>query len=50
VFNSDAIQGYNDTYTLDNPATADVNENATWGQPSSLVSPRFLRLQVQFNF
>jgi hypothetical protein len=49
VFNSDAIQAYNNTYILDNPATP-ADENATWGDPTTLVSPRFLRLSVQFNF
>ena len=49
VFNSDAIQDYDDNYALDNPATP-ANENATWGNPVSLVSPRFVRLSVQFNF
>jgi hypothetical protein len=48
IFNSDAIQGYNANYVIDNPATP-ANEQ-TWGQPTSLVSPRFLRLSVQFNF
>lgn len=48
LFNSDAIQGYQNTYTPDNPATA-ANEQ-TWGQPTSLVSPRFVRLSVQFYF
>jgi hypothetical protein len=47
-FNSDAITGYNATYTPDNPATP-VNEN-TWQQPTALLAPRFVRAQVQFNF
>jgi hypothetical protein len=49
LFNSDAIQDYDDTYVLDNPATP-ANENATWGNPAGLVSPRFVRLSVQFYF
>jgi hypothetical protein len=49
VFNSDAIQGFDNGYDLDDPATPE-NENATWGQPTSLVSPRFVRLSVQFYF
>jgi hypothetical protein len=59
VFNSDAITGYNTTYTAtrladgtfvtDNPATPVVEVNA-WGTPSTIVSPRFARLSVQFNF
>lgn len=48
VFNSDAIQDYNDTWTLDNPATPE-NENL-WGDPAGLVSPRFVRASVQFYF
>jgi len=59
AFNSDAITGYNTTYTAtrlsngtfvtDNPATAAVEVN-NWGNPSTIVSPRFARLSVQFNF
>jgi hypothetical protein len=60
LFNSDAIDGYNNTYTAyrdadgqwqqgDNPATTQV-EVQDWGRPTSLVSPRFLRFQVQFDF
>ena len=48
LFNSDAIDTYDNTYTVDNPNTA-VNEN-NWGQADGLVSPRFVRLQVQFNW
>jgi len=48
LFNSDAITGYDNTFTPDNPAT-EVNEN-TWGQADALTSPRFARLQVQFNW
>ena len=46
--NSDAITSYQTTYTPDNPATP-ANEN-TWMQPTGLVSPRFVRVQVQFSF
>jgi len=53
VFNSDAVIGYNDTYTLDNPATPAVEVN-NWGLPggagTGLLTPRFARLQVQFDF
>ena len=49
VFNSDAITSYNDNLHADNPATPAVNEN-NWLQPMGLVSPRFVRLQVQFEF
>ena len=46
IFNSDAIQGYDANYVVDNPATP-ANEQ-TWGNPSSLVSPRFVRFSLQF--
>ena len=46
--NSDAVDGYVTNYVVDNPAT-EANEN-TWGNPTSLVEPRFVRLQVQFNW
>jgi hypothetical protein len=49
VFNSDAVQNYNDTYTVDNPATPAVEVN-TWGTPSDIIAPRFARLSVQFYF
>jgi hypothetical protein len=49
VFNSDAIESYNVTFTPDNPLTPEVEPN-NWLQPTGLISPRFLRLQVQFNF
>jgi outer membrane receptor protein involved in Fe transport len=48
LFNSDAIQDYIDTYTIDNPATAE-NEN-TCGQRFNIIPPRFARLSVQFYF
>ena len=48
IFNSDAITSYNSTFVIDNPATPQ-NEN-TWLQPVSLISPRYLRFQVQFDF
>jgi hypothetical protein len=49
VVNSDAITSYNGTYTIDNPATPAVEVN-NWHNPMGLVSPRFLRLQIQFDF
>ena len=49
VANSDAISGYNGTYTVDNPATPAVEVN-NWGNPASIVAPRFARLSVQFSF
>ena len=48
MVNSDAITSYNSNFALDNPAT-EANEN-TWLNPMGLVSPRFLRLQIQLNF
>jgi hypothetical protein len=48
VFNSDAIVAYNGTFTPDNPATPN-NENQ-WLLPQTLVSPRFVRASVQFSF
>ena len=57
--NSDALTGYNNTYTAtrladgtwvtDNPATTAVEVN-NWGNPSSIISPRFARLSFQFSF
>ena len=49
VFNSDAIQDYTDTYTVDNPGTPEVEVNS-WGAPSDIIAPRFARLSVQFYF
>jgi hypothetical protein len=49
LFNSDAIQTYNGTYTIDNPATPAVEVN-NWLNPTGVVSPRFARLSVQFSF
>ena len=49
IANSDAITGYNGTYTIDNPNTPAVEVN-NWLNPSGVVSPRFARLSVQFSF
>ncbi len=46
VFNADAITSYRSEYT-DNVNTPAVEQ---WLDPMGLVSPRFLRLQIQFNF
>lgn len=49
LFNSDAIDQYVNTYTVDNPATPQVEVN-NWGNAQSLISPRFAQLSVQFDF
>ena len=49
LFNSDAIQDYEDAFTPDNPATA-VDESATWGTPQSVITPRFMRVSLDFFF
>jgi hypothetical protein len=48
VFNNDAIRTYQDNYDVaDNPATPVVER---WGQATGLLSPRFARLSIQFDF
>jgi hypothetical protein len=48
LFNNDAIRSYEDDLDqADNPATAVVEQ---YGQATSLLSPRFVRLSVQFDF
>jgi len=47
-FNSDAITAYNGTYTVEDPNTTAIENH--WLEPTGLVSPRFFRFQVQFNF
>jgi hypothetical protein len=49
VANSDAIQSYNGTYTIDDPNTPAVEVN-NWLNPTTVVQPRFARLSVQFSF
>ena len=49
VFNSDAINSYNTTFTPDNPLTPAVEVN-NWMNPMGLIAPRFARLSVQFSF
>jgi hypothetical protein len=59
LFNSDAVTGYNNTYTAfrlpdgtwveDNPNTADVEVN-NWGNVTNIITPRFMRFSVAFNF
>jgi hypothetical protein len=48
LFNNDAIRAYEDDLDqADNPATAVVEQ---WGQATELLSPRFVRLSIQFDF
>jgi hypothetical protein len=48
LFNNDAIRAYeNDLDQADNPATAVVEQ---FGQATELLSPRFVRLSIQFDF
>jgi hypothetical protein len=47
--NSDGVTAYNTTYTANATGTGPAANNA-WGTPMTLVSPRFVRLQIQANF
>jgi hypothetical protein len=48
VFNNDAIRNYeNDLDQADNPVTPVVEQ---FGQATELLSPRFVRLSIQFDF
>jgi hypothetical protein len=48
LFNTDAVLTYQDNFDVaDNPATPVVEQ---WGQATSLLSPRFVRLTMQFDF
>jgi hypothetical protein len=48
LFNKEQVLTYQDNFdTVDNPATPIVEE---WGQATSLLSPRFVRLSIQFDF
>jgi hypothetical protein len=48
LFNNGAVLTYQDNYDVaDNPATEVVEQ---WGQATSLLSPRFARLSIQFDF
>jgi len=48
LFNNDAIRQYQDNFdVVDNPATPVVEQ---WGQATGLLSPRFARLTLQFDF
>ena len=49
IFNNDSVDQYNDTWTIDNPATPAVEVN-NWGNATRILSPRFVRLSVQFYF
>ena len=61
LLNSDAINSYQATITgtfangvftpaADNPATPTINEGNQFMDPTGLVSARFLRLSLQFDF
>ena len=43
LFNNDAIRGIQSTFPAD-------GTGVTWGTPNTLLSPRFARLQMQFDF
>ena len=48
LFNKEQVLTYQDNFdTVDNPATPAVEQ---WGQATSLLSPRFVRLSIQFDF
>jgi hypothetical protein len=48
LFNSDAVRSYQDNFdTVDIPSTPVVEQ---WGQATGLLSPRFVRLSIQFDF
>ena len=47
AFNSDAATGYANTYPQQNVAGAGL---MPWGTVTSIVSPRFARFSVQFDF
>jgi Carboxypeptidase regulatory-like domain len=61
LFNSDAATSYNDNFfawydattgqwsTEDNPSTTAFEQN-TWGRVTGITTPRFARLQIQFDF
>ena len=49
LFNNDQVITYQDNFdTVDNAATTNVVEQ--WGQATSLLSPRFVRLSIQLDF
>jgi len=43
LFNNDAIRGIQSTFPAD-------GTGVTWNTPNTLLSPRFMRLQMQFDF
>ena len=48
LFNNDAVRTFQDNFDVtDNPTTPVVEQ---WGQATGLLSPRFVRLSVQFDF
>jgi len=48
VFNNDAVRSFQTNFDVsDDPATAVVEQ---WGQATTLLSPRYARLSIQFDF
>jgi hypothetical protein len=48
VFNNDAVRAYQNNYdVVDDPTTPAVEQ---WGQATGLLSPRYARLSIQFDF
>ena len=50
VFNSDAVTSYNGEFHFVDDPTTDEDDTQLWGQPTGLVSPRFVRFSIQFSF
>src|SRR5262249_16851267 len=47
LLNTNYATGYNTTYTY---SVGNTQQGGTWGNPTSLYTPRFLRLNLTFNF
>jgi outer membrane receptor protein involved in Fe transport len=48
LFNNDQVLTYQDNFDTVDVASTPVVEQ--WGQATSLLSPRFVRLSIQFDF
>jgi hypothetical protein len=46
ILNSDAVLTYNQTFVLPNA----TNPNGSWLNPTSLLTPRFVKFSAQFDF